>query len=318
MKTILKAIQVLFTICLLLTPLVTLGQRAYAEKEALEQQTKTCPDGQYAGRSSSNRGRYVKDNYIWAVTREYAKRFCMPSEFIVDDLKGAEAIAYWHGKPTGQESCEIKDGREVCELSRHGHWLEIYVKTGSIPKYDPEVAFYVRDYRTSANVLGTASRENSITKAKNDSDARKRGEVLEPPGKRRPYFGIGPMADGKRIVFNYLARTEHTRVDVRAAALSEHYFVQNIYQDLDLIALEGWSWGAIAGKDFPVEPQYGYAIGIRREGNEEAKLAYPKAYFHVIELPQRIVRVLNAADRGGSQAFEDAVRQLTNSPPKAR
>lgn len=57
--------------------------------------TKVCPDGQYAGKQSG-RLPHFKEDYVWAVTREFAERFCMPAETIVEDLKGAEAIAYRH------------------------------------------------------------------------------------------------------------------------------------------------------------------------------------------------------------------------------
>lgn len=271
----------------------------------------SCPDGQYAGRPSPDRTRYIKNDYVWAVTREFAQRFCMPEEFVVDDLKGAEAIAYWHGKPTGQEVCEIKDGQEVCALSRYGHWLEIYVKTGAIPKYDPEVGFYVRNYVTSGSVIGSPSRERIVEQAKKESDARKRGQILEPPGQRRPFYGIGPMADGKRLQFRYLARITPTQVDERSAALSEHYYRQNWYEGIDLIALEGWSWGAITGKEkLTPSPKFGYAIGVTGEIHDAGKLSYPDGFLHVIELPQRIVQVVNAADRRGGEGFDEAVRNL--------
>lgn len=275
--------------------------------------TTACPDGQYTGRPAKPGASYYKDNYVWAVSRDFAKRFCMPEEFIADDLKGAEAIAYRHGKPTGQEVCVVTDGKEICEMSRHGHWLEIYVKSGVVPKYDPQVGFYVRNYPTSKDVLGVSNKQTMVAEAKRNSDAGKRGETLEPPGQRRPYFGIGPQADGKRIKFRYLARMTPIKVDERSAALSEHYYMQNRYDGIDLIALESWSWGAIAGKDYPVDAPLGYAIGVTGEVYDAGSLVYPGGFLHVIELPQRIVRVLNVADRNGSKAFEEAVRNLGSS-----
>lgn len=273
-------------------------------------QEQSCPEGQYAGRPSPGKTRYIKDDYVWAVTREFALRFCMPEEFVSDDLKGAEAIAYQHGKPTGQEICEVKDGREVCAPNRYGHWLEIYVKIGAIPKYDPEVGFYVRNYVTSANVIGSPSRERIIEQEKKKNDARKRGEILESPGQRSPFRRFGSVADSNQISFSYLARISPSQVEVRAAALSERYYQENLYEGIDLITLEGWSWGSIASKDFPEEPPYGYAIGVRREGDGVVPRNYTNEFLHVIELPQRIVRVLNAADRNGGKAFENTVRNL--------
>ena len=290
---------------------IGVSAQAQTAPETHPRQGQTCPEGRYEGRPSPGKNSYVKDPYVWAVTREFAQRFCMPEEFVADDLKGAHAIAYWHGKPTGKEVCEIKDGQEVCQPSRHGHWLEIYVKNGVIPKYDPEVGFYVREYASSANVIGSPRKERIIEQAKQNSDARKRGEILEPPGQRRPFMGIGPMANGKRITFHYLARTAPTQVDERPAALSEHYYLQNWYQGIDLIALEAWSRGAIVGKEKQLaSPEFGYSIGVTGEIHDAGTLKYPDGFLHVIELPKRIVQVLNAADRGGGKAFEQAVRNL--------
>lgn len=283
---------------------LSISAQAQTVPAAQPGQGQSCPEGRYEGRPTPGKNSYVKDPYVWAVTREFAQRFCMPEEFVADDLKGAHAIAYWHGKPTGKEVCEIKDGQELCQASRHGHWMEIYVKNGAIPKYDPEVGFYVRDYVSSGDLVRTQQ-------ALRNADARNNGSYLDPAGKRRPYYGLGKLADGKRIRFHYLARTASSQVDERAAALSEHYYLQNWYEGIDLIALEAWSWGAIVGKENPLAaPKFGYAVGVTREIHDAGTLKFPDGFLHVIELPRRIVQVLNAADRGGSKAFEQAVRDL--------
>jgi len=68
-----------------------------------EAQYKSCPEGYYSG-PRPGRVRYTKDDYIWAVTPEFAAAYCMPPEYVDKTLKGAEAIAY---KPVygGYESC---------------------------------------------------------------------------------------------------------------------------------------------------------------------------------------------------------------------
>jgi hypothetical protein len=280
-------------------------------KNTQELPSEICPDGQYVGRPSPGRTSYLKDEYVWAVTREFAKRYCIPEEFIADDLKGAEAIAYRHGKPTGKKTCEIKSGQELRVVNRYGHWLEIYIKTGVIPKYDPEVGFYVRNYVTSANLLGDKSKEKLIEDMKNNNAARKLGKNLEPPGMRRPFYGVGPMADGRRIYFRYLDRITPTQVVERSVALSEHYYLQNWRDGIDLIALEGWSQGAVVGKErADFSPKFGYAIGVTGEVHDAGTLSYPNGFLHVIELPQRIVQVLNTADRAGGKVLEDAIRNL--------
>lgn len=43
---------------------------------------------------AGKRGTYRKDLHVWVYTSAFAKRFGMPQEWIDDDLKGAEALAY--------------------------------------------------------------------------------------------------------------------------------------------------------------------------------------------------------------------------------
>lgn len=277
-----------------------------------------CPDGRYQGRPAPGQTRYIKDHYVWAVTREFARRFCMPDEFIVEDLKGAEAIAYRH-KPGDGEVCEMRSGKEVCEPPPRSHWIELYVRSSAnIPKYDPRVEYYVQNYPTSGSVI--ASNQNLRNNA-----AREKGLFTDPMGKSRPYLGIGNVANGKRTTFRYLARVSATLNRERPAALVERFYEKNWSEGIDLIAIEGWSVGNIAGRQYQ-EANAGYAIAVTGDVQSAAGLAYPEGFHHVIELPRRIWQVINAVDSERGDAFEKAVRNLaesmrpkadTNPPPQA-
>lgn len=278
-------------------------------------QPSACPDGLYEGVPHKAGNSYIKDPYTWAITADFARRFCMPDEFVVSDLKGAEAIAYIHGKPTGKERCETKDGQETCQPLRHGHWLEIYLKTASIQKYDPQVEFYVEGFATSANVFGAGSIERSQEYITGRHRAQMKGEILEPPGMRRPFFGIGPLARGHRVTFSYLAKVSPTAVEERAAALSEHYFRQGWKPDIDLLILEGWSNGSIGGSRY-TRPPHGYAIAAKRERDADAARSnFPDGYLHVIHLPKRITDVIDRHDAAAGRAFDDAVRRMVIPQP---
>src|SRR6185369_8238451 len=175
----------------------------FAEKPSLPA-SGDCKDGQYKGRASG-RVPYIKDPYTWAVTPEFARRFCMPKEFIDPALKGAEAIAYWK-KPSADEWCRQVNGEEKCDRG-HSHWLELYVrKDAPIPKYDRTVGFYVRDSVSSRNTIGIPPRQEDL-KARLDKmfGYRSAGGVFEPPGQRNPFRGYAPDAEGKAITFHYLA-----------------------------------------------------------------------------------------------------------------
>ncbi len=268
------------------------------------------------GRPAKPGESYYKDNYTWAVTKEFARRFCMPEEFIADDLKGAEAIAYWHGKPTGQSICKQEEGKEVCRPSVHGHWIELYVNSGSVPKYDPEVQFFIRDFRTSRDVLGTAERGRLLAEQKRLSDAIKRGEIPWPLGMRPPFVSRGYFGDRSATVFSYLARTSEKAAEVRAAGISEKLYVEGIYEGIDLIALEGWSNGSIAGRRYDKNPKFGWALGVRLQSDRNAYENYPDGYQHVIELPARITEEINRNDAASGAAFDSTVRSFLESMRK--
>ena len=220
-----------------------------------------CPDGQYAGKQSG-RETYYKEDYLWAVSRDFATRFCMPEEYIADDLKGAEAIAYRY-KRSDREACDVKDGRDVCGVYGYSHWIEIYVKGNvNIPKYDPEVKFFDnRNTFDSTKMMRSGTREAIIEKQRRNDQARKRGEVLEPPGLRNPYRGFTPDAQDKHTQFHYLARLSPTQVESRPAAYSVRYYQQNVYDGIDLIMLEGWGGGNFAG---PVKPKKFSSTSLRK------------------------------------------------------
>jgi hypothetical protein len=291
--------------CLLLPGASLWAQNKDSTKEA-------CPDGQYAGKQSG-RQTYYKEDYLWAVTREFAKRFCMPDEYIADDLKGAEAIAYRH-KPSGIEACDVKDGKDVCGVVGRAHWIEIYVKGDvNIPKYDPEVRFFDnRDTPSSRSMIREGSLEGIRARQAKIFDARRRGEIVEPPGMRNPYRGFTPEAQGKHTQFHYLARLTATQVEGRPAAYSVRYFHQDIYPNLNLIALEGWGGGNFAGPRYKEAP-LGYALGVTIAAQDVDKLNYPNGFLHVIEMPQRIMQVMNGIDRQAGQRFDDAMRGIVNS-----
>ena len=265
-----------------------------------------CPDGAYLGRPAAGQRTYLKNAYVWAVTPEFAKRFCMPEEFIATDLKGAEAIAYMH-RPMGVEGCEIQDGREVCAPRGRSHWLEIYVKTKLIPKADADVRFYTAEVLSSGSLIRTGQDGRN-------ADRRRRGEFFDAPGLRRPFYPTGPAGDVKQVRFHYLGRNAPDRVEEFAAAMVERLFYETWTDGLDMIALESWSWGAIAGSRYPTEPPMGYALGVSFGVHDAGKLRYPDEFLHVIELPKRITQALNDIDRGGGRAFDSAVRNL--APPR--
>ena len=282
----------------------------FAEKPSLPA-SGDCKDGQYKGRASG-RVPYIKDPYTWAVTPEFARRFCMPKEFIDPALKGAEAIAYWK-KPSADEWCRQVNGEEKCDRG-HSHWLELYVrKDAPIPKYDRTVGFYVRDSVSSRNTIGIPPRQEDL-KARLDKmfGFRRTGGVFEPPGQQSPFRGYTPEAEGKAISFHYLARVTESTVAERAAALRPDFYEAGLFDDLDVIGLRGWIAGNLEATGRMTPARLGHAIGVWSGSKRPDEWTYPGDFGHVIEIPERIVNVMHANDRvsGLAEAFKSMTIDL--------
>jgi len=268
---------------------------------------KKCPDGYYKKLGPGN-PRYIKDEYIWAVTPSFAKRFCMPDAFIATDLKGAEAIAYSPPTPSAQQICEMINQQEVCQPRIDEQRLELYVNsTANIPKFHPEVKYYY----DSRKVQSSASLFTSKQPLRN-ARARHKREYLEPLGDRAPFSGActrraGGKTCNDRIYLSLSAIVGKNKVAVLGAGLTEHYYHANWNEGLDLIAMSGWSMGGMSGPRAP-KAKYGYAIVARPENSKSHEKQFPDDFTHVIYVPQRIVDAILAIDRKSREALENAIK----------
>jgi hypothetical protein len=112
----------------------------------LEQSYRNCPKGHYAG-PRPGRNSYAPDEFIWAVTSKFAKDYCMPAEFIDDELEGAHAIAY-RAAPDNQVRCSLREGKESCSSLTELE-LVVYVDTEVLPRKNPAIRSYeLTDYPT--------------------------------------------------------------------------------------------------------------------------------------------------------------------------
>jgi hypothetical protein len=242
-----------------------------------------CPDGEYAG-PKSGKTRYIKDPYTWYVTREFAARFCMPEEFISDELKGAEAIAFRY-KPDEVETCGWGGDREVCNRG-HMQWLEIYVKSSAnIPKYDPEVGFFVRDTFTSGHTISNAQDLRN-------ADRRRVLQWNDPLGRRPPFFGGNRRDDKPRTSFILLGVQADETVRYKTVFV-EDYYRENWVDGINLIGVQLFSSQGRAAAELTRRLDKKEAIGVLvgYRGNEsqtrEIKRRLPD-FLHVIELPKRL------------------------------
>lgn len=99
-----------------------------------------CERGFYKG-PRVERDFYYKDDYIWAVTEEFAKAFCMPDEFIYPDLQGAEAVAFRLIKNPEFSLCSKAEPNGNCRIF-YKIYFELFVPgNASLPKKNTATYF---------------------------------------------------------------------------------------------------------------------------------------------------------------------------------
>ncbi len=323
-KTFIAAIFLALSTCM---PM----QFANAATAAEEARMAQCPEGAYAGPREGAR-RFMQDPYVWFVSREFAKRFCMPEQFVDDSLTGALAVAV-RMKPDEEVTCGMYMGRsDQCPVNQK-LLLEVYVdnRKANIPKADPSVKFFAGRGWNSAWYLGTG-----IPRMKK----RYAGEDTEVEGERRPFSPVLSKTITKRenwTQFLYVAER-------KGWASIEGEFIEDYYradwvEGMDLIVLDasyGFGLKRARNPDAPpnpkdphyLEPVKKFAIAVMHgkdtapfgnawQANDWYKknVAYPKGYLHVIELPHKVAQMIYAYDQQqGEQFFNDVKRAITQPP----
>ena len=194
----------------------TAGQPAVQGKEAAS----NCPSGHYTG-PSPGKARYTKDPWLWVVTPEFAKRFCMPAEFVSQELKGAEAIAYRMVQDSDEETCGWGDKPEVC-LRATEHRFEIYYKNGTIPKAR-DFPYFQRTHGSSGKLLASSDAEWNFSK----KSLRTKPRVGALGVFENQQFGLQSIKDGK--------------IAWPLGTLYQTSYCEEVFQELDVVTLEGAS-----------------------------------------------------------------------------
>ena len=88
-----------------------------------------CPGGYYSGPRPGKK-RFAQDPWIWVVTPEFAKRFCMPAEFVSAELQGAEAVAFRVLRKADSVNCGYANNPAVC-FGEPVIRFDVYVKSDS-------------------------------------------------------------------------------------------------------------------------------------------------------------------------------------------
>lgn len=263
----------------------------------------------------SDATRIVRDDpYVWFVTPEFAKRFCMPPSFIDSQLKGALAVAVGMIPEWSTKQCRRITKTEVSCVTKSELMLDIYIdnQAAKIPKLDPSVELYIPPYDTSADAIAFGTWR---------ADQFYRGVDTTVSGERRAFKPFGTRAQPNWVHFHLLG----VRGDwaSEGGGLREKYYRANWMPGIDLLRLsvgdryggmpnpvtkevhprdseknlpiQRWAIGAIMEKD---KPQVG---GF--DPNVWKVIPYPAGYLHTIELPLNLARLIYEYDQKSGTAF---------------
>ena len=177
-----------------------------------------CTNGYYSG-PRPGKTTFTKDPWVWVVTPEFAKNFCMPPEFISTELKGAEAIAYKFIQDQDEERCNVRGSEMACG-KRSDHRFEIYYRNGTIPK-ERNVP-----YSHAANL----SSKMLISSAQIEMTAKMKSIKTKPRlGAISPFFsqqfGLQSVNNGK--------------IAWPLGGLGVEVYYEDVFDGIDFLAIEG-------------------------------------------------------------------------------
>ena len=312
------------------------AQAATAEEEA---RMKQCPEGQYLGPGTGSR-RFYQDPYIWFVSREFARRFCMPESYVDDTLKGALALAV-RLKPEEFVLCGLFMGRsDQCPLKQR-LLMDVYVDNtrANIPKADPSVRFFVEKPHSSGWLLGPESGPRA--------ESRRRGEMPDVEGERRPFSPAHSKTVNEKTWTRFLYLGARQGWATGAGQFIETYYRADWIPGVDLITLDissqmGFQSQRNPDQQFQIERRGGrgyadeehdannpirrWVIGVidgknyySGRYNNARDIPYPSGFSHVIELPHRVAQIFYRYDwREGAAFFDNVRRAMEPAAPSGR
>ncbi|NYT27207.1 hypothetical protein [Candidatus Thiodubiliella endoseptemdiera] len=168
------------------------------------------PEGR---KKAGKRGTYKKDIHVWVYTSAFAKRFGMPKQWIDDELKGAEALAYRLDLDVYGTKCGYFSEVENCRPST-ACIVDMYIDDKADLPWNTENRF---DSRYGSKSIGVLIPQN----IKDDPGWRKRAI------KRGQQYKLG--LDRLRIVYGKNHRN----------SLGNYFTLEydrNIYKNLDYLS----------------------------------------------------------------------------------
>jgi hypothetical protein len=296
---------------LLLMNGLDINAQTLAEKE---KQWRSCELGHYSGPREGRRN-YIVDNYIWVVTPEFAKRYCMPEHMVSRDLKGAEAIAFRMVDGADMDACRVDDeGQHNCVRQSRARF-EIYLSQSlKLPASNPDVRFYDNRRNTSEWVF--SRNKERISR----SQRYKKGQYTPPPGTVPRFANLFGEPDSG-YTFGLLYQAPGS-IPWPTSSLFEVGYSQTVFSGVDLLILEDvLNWGYVrelrffkAIKADPSDPQGRYLIVMDKRDNETREKRdkrVPEDFEHVIYLPKAFgMQVREVSMKTGNGSLTELINML--------
>lgn len=238
-----------------------------------EAKYRNCPRGFYSG-PRPDRVHYTKDRFFWVVTPEFAAQFCMPTEYVSTELKGAEAIAYELVRdPSGEVICSRVDKKEVCSDGGGVHSFEVYYKTGEFPRRREENYMHLADMQSLILISRTLQESKDLESRVRASPVIGARSVFNPE-----QFGLQSVFEGK--------------IAWPLGTLYSDIYYREALTGLDYVRLRGAS-GFSKNPGYQKSGTKKFVITVRKEPDPSAGKASWKMemseWARVIEIPKSMV-----------------------------
>lgn len=250
-----------------------------------------CSDGYYSG-PRPGKTRYTRDDYVWAVTPEFAKRYCMPPEFVSSELKGAEAVAF-RMVNEGAEQCGFGGKKEVCSR-RQALGLEFY-----FPKATKLPAISDTKFSTRALYMVEMSK-HVLTDNRPYADAQH--WLDDKPGGQNKFT---PNSMG-------LVAVQGDKAVWPVAAFREMMYIDDLLPGYNFLSVEGNAGNFEHPGLRKLDPKL-FAFVMSRPGWSPPPARPLADYSYVIELPQSFVEKMRGQDAAASTATRDLMKRALPS-----
>ena len=266
------------TVVAQLAPNPTAAPKLLSDTE-VKAKYQNCEGGWYSG-PRPGKARYAKDPFLWVVTPEFAKRFCMPPEFVSTDLKGAEAVAFRIVKKPDDEYCGFGGNAEACAIPVALRF-EVYIKRDvKLPKAH-EGRRYEGINLPSSKLISKTPAERKLT-----------GEIA----RRDTSSAWLPHFPGQQVG---LVGVKDGKVAWPIVSLNEEAHFGGVFGDIDYYSFEG-STGFFENPGIKQNNVTRFFIDFQRPDRDKSKplTGQPLSEMaHYIELPEAFTNQVAEADR---------------------